>query len=132
MKSSDNVFMARKPLRFSRLATMDPPGDIMARTTPPKRCLTLVFIRPQSIVMPMTWSNLVTLINVRERFRNEMKCFKIPSKFLRFLTFGESISWGRSRLDEGTSIYLWLSITFRNGLTRKRSPPTTPKLFANF
>nr|GEV75710.1 reverse transcriptase domain-containing protein [Tanacetum cinerariifolium] len=30
-----------KPLTFSRLAIMDPPGDTMARTTPPKRCLTL-------------------------------------------------------------------------------------------
>nr|GEY04754.1 reverse transcriptase domain-containing protein [Tanacetum cinerariifolium] len=28
----------RKPLTFSRLATMDPLGDIMARTTLPKRC----------------------------------------------------------------------------------------------
>ncbi|GJT14960.1 reverse transcriptase domain-containing protein [Tanacetum coccineum] len=31
------VFTAKKPLIFLRLATMDPPGDIMARTTPPKR-----------------------------------------------------------------------------------------------
>nr|GEW42217.1 reverse transcriptase domain-containing protein [Tanacetum cinerariifolium] len=30
----------------------------------PKRCLTLVFIGSQSIVMPMTWSNLVTLVNI--------------------------------------------------------------------
>nr|GEV00266.1 reverse transcriptase domain-containing protein [Tanacetum cinerariifolium] len=66
-----------------------------------KRCLTPVFIGPQSIVMPMTWSNLVTLINVRERFRNEMKCLKTPSKFARFSMFGASISWGRSRLYEG-------------------------------
>nr|GEZ82258.1 reverse transcriptase domain-containing protein [Tanacetum cinerariifolium] len=36
VKSSSGVFTARKPLTFSRLATMDPPGDIMARTTPPK------------------------------------------------------------------------------------------------
>nr|GEW55223.1 reverse transcriptase domain-containing protein [Tanacetum cinerariifolium] len=78
----------------------------MARTTPPKRCLTLVVIGPQSVVMPTTWSNLVTLINVRERFRNGMKCLKIPSKFARFLTFGASISWGRSRLHEGTSLEL--------------------------
>nr|GEY38163.1 reverse transcriptase domain-containing protein [Tanacetum cinerariifolium] len=28
-----------------------------------KKCLTLVFIGPQSTVMPMTWSNLVTLVN---------------------------------------------------------------------
>nr|GEY07775.1 reverse transcriptase domain-containing protein [Tanacetum cinerariifolium] len=55
-----------------------------------------------------------TRLVTRERFRNEMKCLKIPSKFARFLTFGTSISWGRSRLHEGTSIYSWLSITCRN------------------
>nr|GEZ27592.1 reverse transcriptase domain-containing protein [Tanacetum cinerariifolium] len=103
IKSSGNVFTARKPLIFSRLATIDPPGDIMARTTPPKRCLTPVFIGPQSIVMPMTWSNLVTLVNVKEKFRNVMKCLKIPSKFARFLTFRASISWGYSSLHEGTN-----------------------------
>nr|GEZ06231.1 reverse transcriptase domain-containing protein [Tanacetum cinerariifolium] len=72
---------ARKPLIFSRLATMNPSGDIMAQTTPPKRCLTLVFIGSQSIVMPMTWSNLMTLVNVMERFHNVMKCLKNPSKY---------------------------------------------------
>nr|GEW02223.1 reverse transcriptase domain-containing protein [Tanacetum cinerariifolium] len=41
----------------------------------------------------------------RERFQNGMKCLKIPSKFARFLTFGASISWGRSLLYEGTYIY---------------------------
>nr|GEW42074.1 reverse transcriptase domain-containing protein [Tanacetum cinerariifolium] len=131
IKSSGVVFTARKPLIFSRLATMCPPGDIMAQTTPPKRCLTLVFIGPQSIVMPTTWSNLVTLVNVREKFHNGMKCLKIPSMFAKFLTFGASFSWGSSRLHEGTSIYSWLSITCRNGLKQKRSPPTTPELFEN-
>nr|GEY36511.1 reverse transcriptase domain-containing protein [Tanacetum cinerariifolium] len=84
------------------------------RTTPPKRCLTLVFNGPQSIVMPMTWSNLVTLVKVREKICNWMKCLKIPSKFARFSTYEASISWGRSRLHEGTSIYSWPSITYRN------------------
>nr|GEY71725.1 reverse transcriptase domain-containing protein [Tanacetum cinerariifolium] len=37
IKSSGGVFTARKPLTFSRLATIDPPRDIMAQTTPPKR-----------------------------------------------------------------------------------------------
>nr|GEZ25313.1 reverse transcriptase domain-containing protein [Tanacetum cinerariifolium] len=41
---------SRKPLTFSRLAAIDSPRDIMARTTLPKRCLTLVFIGPQSTV----------------------------------------------------------------------------------
>nr|GEX10196.1 reverse transcriptase domain-containing protein [Tanacetum cinerariifolium] len=107
IKSSGDVFTARKPLTFSMLATMDPSGDTMARTTPLKRCLTLDSIVLQSTVMPMTWSNLVTLVNVRERFYNEMKCLKIPSKFAKFLTCGASISWGRSRLQKGTNIYLW-------------------------
>nr|GFA64532.1 reverse transcriptase domain-containing protein [Tanacetum cinerariifolium] len=40
--------------------------------------------------------------------------------------------WARSRLHEGTSIFSWLSNICRNGLKRKRSPPMTPVLFANF
>nr|GEX34286.1 reverse transcriptase domain-containing protein [Tanacetum cinerariifolium] len=122
---------ARKPLIFSRLATMDPPGDIVAQTTSPKRCLTLVFIGLQSIEMPTTWSNYVTLVNVREKFCNVMKCLKIPSKFVKSLTFGASISCGHSHIHEGTSIYSCPSIICQNGLKRKRSPPTTPELFAN-
>ncbi|GJX59463.1 reverse transcriptase domain-containing protein [Tanacetum coccineum] len=39
---------------------------------------------------------------------------------------------GRSRLHEGTSTYSWQSITCLNRLKQKRSPPTTPELFANF
>nr|GEY71894.1 hypothetical protein [Tanacetum cinerariifolium] len=74
--SSDGVFMAKKPLTFLSLAIMDPPRDIVAQTTPPKRCLTPVFIGPQSIMMPTTWSNFVMLVNVRETFYNEMKCLK--------------------------------------------------------
>nr|GEX65471.1 hypothetical protein [Tanacetum cinerariifolium] len=131
IKSFGNVFTAKKPLTFSRLSTMDLSGDIMARTTPPKRCLTPVSIGPRSIVMPTTCSNLVTLLNVRERFHNEMKCLKIPSKFAKFSTFRASISWGRSRLHEGTNTYSWPSITCQNGFKQKRSPPMTPELFAN-
>nr|GEZ78649.1 reverse transcriptase domain-containing protein [Tanacetum cinerariifolium] len=35
--SSEGVYTARKPLTFSRLATMDPPGDTMAQITQPGR-----------------------------------------------------------------------------------------------
>nr|GEY74277.1 reverse transcriptase domain-containing protein [Tanacetum cinerariifolium] len=100
-KKDSKARLLRKPLTFSRFAAMDPPGDTMARTTPPRR----------------------------ERFHNVMKCLKIPSKFARFSTFGGSISWGHSHLHKGTSIYSWLSITCRNGSKRKRSPPMTPELF---
>nr|GFB57472.1 reverse transcriptase domain-containing protein [Tanacetum cinerariifolium] len=37
IKSYEGVYTARKPLTFSRLTTMDPPGDIMAQTTLPRR-----------------------------------------------------------------------------------------------
>ncbi|GJS31622.1 reverse transcriptase domain-containing protein [Tanacetum coccineum] len=47
----------RKLWIFLKLATMVPPEDIMARTTPPKKFLTLVSFGPQYIVMPTTWSN---------------------------------------------------------------------------
>nr|GEX97275.1 reverse transcriptase domain-containing protein [Tanacetum cinerariifolium] len=61
----DLPFELMKLLIFLRLATMDPPRDIMAQTTPPKR----------------------------EKYRNMMKCLKMPSKFVRFSTYGASISW---------------------------------------
>nr|GEU52961.1 reverse transcriptase domain-containing protein [Tanacetum cinerariifolium] len=46
VKSSGGVFTARNPLIFLRLATIDTPRDIMARTTPSKRCLTPFSIVP--------------------------------------------------------------------------------------
>ncbi|GKE71854.1 reverse transcriptase domain-containing protein, partial [Tanacetum coccineum] len=115
-----------------KLAIVDPLGDIMVPTTPPKKFLTQDFIGLQFTEMPITWSPIVTLVNVKEKFHNVMKCLKIPSKFAKSLTCGASISWGRSRLHEGTSIYSWLSTICQNGLKQKRSPPTTPELFANF
>nr|GEU74960.1 reverse transcriptase domain-containing protein [Tanacetum cinerariifolium] len=95
IKSSGGVFTARKPLIFLRLATMDPSGnimdlarDIMDLTTSPKRHLTPVSISPHFIVIPMTWSNLVTLVNIREKSCNVMKCLKMPSKFTGSSMFG--------------------------------------------
>ncbi|GKA33903.1 hypothetical protein Tco_0720332 [Tanacetum coccineum] len=97
-----------------------------------KKVLTQDFIGPQFTEMPMTWSPDVTLVSVKEKFRNVMKCYKIPSKFVKSLTCGASISWGRSRLHEGTNTYSWSSTVCQNGLKPKRSPPMTPELFANF
>nr|GEU50189.1 reverse transcriptase domain-containing protein [Tanacetum cinerariifolium] len=105
-QQKNKFFKDVKPLIFLRLAIMDLPGEIMAQTTPPKRCLTPVSISSQSIMMPMTWSNLVTLVNIRKKSRNVMKCLKMPSKFARSLTYEASISWGRSHLHEGTSLEL--------------------------
>ncbi|GKA28009.1 reverse transcriptase domain-containing protein [Tanacetum coccineum] len=123
---------AKKLLTSSQLAIVDLPRDITVPTTPPKRFLTQNFIGLQFTEMPMTWSPDVTLVSVKEKFCNVMKCLKIPSKFAKFLTCGASISWGRSCLHEGTNTYSWRLTICQNGLKRKRSPPTTPELFANF
>ncbi|GJX60045.1 reverse transcriptase domain-containing protein [Tanacetum coccineum] len=95
----------KKLLTSSKLAIVDPSGDITVPTTPPKSILTQNFIGQLFTEMPMTWSPDVTRANGKENFRNVMKCLKIPSKFAKSLTCGASISWGRSRLHEGTNIY---------------------------
>ncbi|GJT74837.1 reverse transcriptase domain-containing protein [Tanacetum coccineum] len=78
--------------------SMDPPGDITVPTTPPKRFLTQDFIGPLFTEMPMTWSPDVTLVSVKEKFRNVIKCHKIPSKCAKSLTYRASDFMGRSRL----------------------------------
>ncbi|GKF06039.1 hypothetical protein Tco_0036707 [Tanacetum coccineum] len=123
---------AKKLSTSSKLAIVDPSGDITVSTTPPKRFLTQDFIGTRFTKMPMTWSLDVTLVSVKEKFCSVMKCLKIPSKFAKSLTCGPLISWGRSRLHEGTNTYSWRSTICQNGLKRKRSLPTTPELFANF
>ncbi|GKC18225.1 hypothetical protein Tco_1015007, partial [Tanacetum coccineum] len=100
IKWSGGVLQAKKLLTSSQLAIVDPSGDITVPTTPPKRFLTQDFIGPRFIKMPMTWSPDVTLVSFKEKFRNVMKCLKIPSKFVKSLTCGASISWGHSRLHE--------------------------------
>ncbi|GJY89386.1 reverse transcriptase domain-containing protein [Tanacetum coccineum] len=53
-----------------------------------KKFLTQDFICPQFTEMPMTWSPDVTLVSIKEKFRNMIKCLKIPSKFAKSLTCG--------------------------------------------
>ncbi|GJS33161.1 hypothetical protein Tco_0531543 [Tanacetum coccineum] len=124
--------MARKFSTSSKLATVDPRGDIMVQISLPKRSLMPVSSGPRFTKMPTSWLKTATRASVKEKFHNVMRCLKIPSKFVKSLKFRVLTSWGRSRLQEGTNIYSWPSITCRNGLKQKRSPPMTPELFANF
>ncbi|GJU26129.1 reverse transcriptase domain-containing protein [Tanacetum coccineum] len=89
-------------------------------------------IGPPSTRMPTTLSPTVTFVNVKERLRNVMRCHRTLSKFVKSLTSGALILWGRSRLQEGTSTYSWLLTICQNGLKQKRSPPMMPELSANF
>ncbi|GJX67757.1 reverse transcriptase domain-containing protein, partial [Tanacetum coccineum] len=92
----------KKPLISSRLAIMDPSGDIMVPTTPLRKSLILDFIGQLFTEMPMTWSHGVTLVNVKAKSRKKLKCPKMQFKYARSLMCGALISWARSRLLEGT------------------------------
>nr|GFB47721.1 hypothetical protein [Tanacetum cinerariifolium] len=110
-------------LIFLRLATMDPPGDIMARTTPPKRCLTPVSIGPQSIVMPMTWSNLVTLVNVKEKSRNMMKCLKMPLKVCEIFDVWSIDFMGSFSSSRGNN-YILVAVNYLSKWVEAKALPT--------
>ncbi|GJZ36960.1 hypothetical protein Tco_0583151 [Tanacetum coccineum] len=86
-----DVCTAMKLLRFSQLATMDPPGDIMVQTSQPKRSLTPVSSGPlYTHRCPRVSQGTVTRANVKEKLHNVMRCLKTPSKFVKSLTFGAS------------------------------------------
>nr|GEX60333.1 reverse transcriptase domain-containing protein [Tanacetum cinerariifolium] len=110
------VWTGMKLWIFSKLAIMVPPGGIMARTTPPRKFLTLDFSGPPYIAMPMTLSHSMTYVSVREKSYRGTKCPKIMFRFMRSLTSGALTLWARSRLREGTDIYSWLSTMSLNGL----------------
>ncbi|GJV72631.1 reverse transcriptase domain-containing protein [Tanacetum coccineum] len=112
----DGVWTGRKLWIFSMLATMVPPGDIMAQTTPPRKFLTSDFSGPPYIAMPKTLSHTVTHVSIRGKSHSRTKCPKILFKFLRSLTSRASTFWARSRPHEGTDIYSWLSTMCLNGL----------------
>nr|GEV52038.1 retrovirus-related Pol polyprotein from transposon 17.6 [Tanacetum cinerariifolium] len=122
---------AKKFSTFLKLATMDPRGDIMVLTSSPKRSLILVSSSPPFIRMPTSLSKTVTRANDKEKIHNVMKCLRIPSKFVKSLTFGALTLWAYSHLYEGTNIFSWPSIICQNGLKQKRFPQMTPESFAS-
>ncbi|GKC23674.1 reverse transcriptase domain-containing protein [Tanacetum coccineum] len=77
--------------------------------------------------MPMTWSHDVTLVNVKAKSRNEMKCLKMQFKFARSLTYGALTLWARSRLHEGTSTFSWPLTTCQNRVTHRLSTAYHPQ-----
>ncbi|GJQ92883.1 hypothetical protein Tco_0004022 [Tanacetum coccineum] len=78
-------------------------GDIMVPTAPPKKFFTQDSFSLPFTAMPMTWSHVVTLVNVKKKSHNEINPQKTAFNVWRFLTSGGITSWARSRLHEGTS-----------------------------
>nr|GEZ38701.1 reverse transcriptase domain-containing protein [Tanacetum cinerariifolium] len=97
--------MEKKLSTFSKLATMDPQGDIMVLTSPLRRSLISVSFGPPFIRMPTSLSKTVTRANDKEKFHNVMRCLKTLSKFVKSLTFGALTLWARSRIYEGTNTF---------------------------
>nr|GEV40101.1 reverse transcriptase domain-containing protein [Tanacetum cinerariifolium] len=115
IKSSEGVYLARKPLISSRLATLDQQEVTIDQITQPKRCLIQGFISPPYIVMPKTLSKIATFVNVKARFHKRMRCHKTPSKRVKFLMSEVSILWAHFRPQEETNIYSLQSTICQNG-----------------
>nr|GEU43275.1 reverse transcriptase domain-containing protein [Tanacetum cinerariifolium] len=96
----------------------DPSGAIIVPILPLRKYLIPVSFGLLFIGMPMTWSHGVMLVNVKEKFRNVMKCHKMQFKFAKFLTHGASISWDHFCLLEETNIFSWPLIICQSGEKR--------------
>nr|GEW53784.1 reverse transcriptase domain-containing protein [Tanacetum cinerariifolium] len=91
-----------------------------------KKVLIPIFIGLLFTEIPMTLSHGVTLVNVKEKSRNVMKCLKIQFKFARFLTFRASISWDHSRLLKEINTFSWPLTICPNGFSKGSSKPVRP------
>nr|GEY25369.1 reverse transcriptase domain-containing protein [Tanacetum cinerariifolium] len=115
MEPTQRKFLTQKLLTSSMLVIVDPPGDTTEPTTQRRKFLTQVSTGLRFIKMHLSSENVVTHANVREKFRKRMKCHRILSKFVKFLTYGASISWDRSWTLKETNTSSLLSITCPNG-----------------
>ncbi|GKA99114.1 reverse transcriptase domain-containing protein [Tanacetum coccineum] len=117
---SGGVWTGRRLMIFLKPATMVPPGDIMAQTTPPRKFLTLVSTGPPYIAMPRTWSHIVTHVNVKEKSDKRMKCLRILSKMLISLKCGASAFWARFHLELHGPLSVTEDQSYENSLIYKQ------------
>ncbi|GKB00797.1 hypothetical protein Tco_0828790 [Tanacetum coccineum] len=115
-----------------KLAIVDHPRDITDANTLQKGFLTQDFIGPRFTKMAHdVVTRCDTCPSVRKNFAALIEMLKIPSKFAKSLTCGASISWGSSRLHEGTNIYSWRSTYLANGEAKRSPTNDASELFAN-
>nr|GEV30053.1 reverse transcriptase domain-containing protein [Tanacetum cinerariifolium] len=105
-----------------KLVTMVPPEDIMALTTPPRKFSILVSFGPLYIVMPMTWSNTMTHVNVKEKSHKGMKRPRILSRFVRSLTYGGIDFMGPFSSSRGNK-YILIAIDYVSKWVKAKALP---------
>nr|GEV50183.1 reverse transcriptase domain-containing protein [Tanacetum cinerariifolium] len=76
----EGVYLARKPLKSSRLATLDQQEVTMDQITQSERCLIQDFIGPPYTMMPRNLSKITTFVNFKARFHKRIRCHKTPSR----------------------------------------------------
>ncbi|GJW89148.1 reverse transcriptase domain-containing protein [Tanacetum coccineum] len=113
-------FIVKGITRHPQSLHNDPPGH-HGQITPPKRSLMPVSFGPLFTKMHTSWLKIATRANVREKFHKGMRCLKIPSKFVKSLTFGALISWGPIPCFTKEQIYTVASTTCQMG---ERKLPT--------
>ncbi|GJT80793.1 reverse transcriptase domain-containing protein [Tanacetum coccineum] len=117
-----NKFFKDKLMTFSKLATVDPPGDTTVPITQQEKSSIQDSIGPPSTRMPMTLSPIVTFVNVKEKLRNVMRCHKLQSKFAKSLT-----SWALDFMDRPSSRgnkYILVAVDYLSKWVEAKALPT--------
>ncbi|GJU88558.1 reverse transcriptase domain-containing protein [Tanacetum coccineum] len=101
----------RKHSTFSKLATMDPPGDITVQISPPKRSLMPDSFGLQYTKMHTSWLKTVTRANDKEKFHKGMKPSKFHPSLVKSWNFGHRYHGTSSHLPRATKYLLWLRLS---------------------
>nr|GEU86104.1 DNA-directed DNA polymerase [Tanacetum cinerariifolium] len=120
-------FIVKEALDILEACHNRPTGEHHGANLTAKKSLIPVSFGPLSTRMHTSLLKTMTPANDKGKFHNVMRCLTTQSKFVKSLTFRALTLWAFSSLHEGTNIFSWPSIIYRNGLKQKHFPSMTPK-----